>query len=183
MLETLKTQEKVLGIDPGSLHTGYGVISQQGSRLIYIDSGVVSPNKSLSFEQRLNFIYETLKTVVLQHHVSSVAVESIFYGKNVKSALILAQARAMALLLAAQHNLKVYEYSPTEVKIACTGYGRASKEQVASMIQHLFPKFAHKETSKADESDALSVALCHLNTHPTMYKKTQRKPLKNSSPK
>ncbi|HMQ11762.1 MAG TPA: crossover junction endodeoxyribonuclease RuvC [Oligoflexia bacterium] len=174
MLKTKLHTEKVLGIDPGSLHTGYGVLSQQGSRLIYIDSGVISPNKSLAFEQRLNFIYETLKLVMLKHQVTSVAVESIFYGKNVKSALILAHARAMALLLAAQHKLKVYEYSPLEVKIACTGYGRASKDQVASMIQHLFPKFAHKEKSKADESDALSVALCHLNTHPTLQQKTQQ---------
>lgn len=165
--------EKVLGIDPGSLHTGYGVLSQQGSRLMYVDSGVISPNKFLAFEQRLNFIYETLNVVLLKHQVTSLAVESIFYGKNVKSALILAQARAMALLLAAQHKLKVYEYSPMEVKIACTGYGRASKEQVASMIQHLFPKFAHKTKSKADESDALSVALCHLNSNKIISKTTQ----------
>lgn len=152
----------VLGIDPGSHHMGYGIISQEGSRLIYIASGSFNPPKKDPLEQRLHYMQTQLQKVIASHSLDALAVESIFYAKNVKSALTLAHARAVALLAAAQNKLSFAEYSPLEVKTACTGYGRASKEQVSTMIGHLFPKFSSQD-KLMDETDALSVALCHLN--------------------
>lgn len=156
----------VLGIDPGSRITGYGVITQRGSQLIHLASGSLSPPSQKHLSKRLDYFYEKLSQVIQNTRPQYMAVESIFYSKNIRSAISLAHARGIALLVGARAGLEVFEYSPMEVKSATVGYGKASKEQVAAMVVRLFG-FSKNLDLSPDQSDALAVAICHLNTFST----------------
>ncbi len=154
----------VLGIYPGSIKTGYGLVRQEGSRLIHIHSGIIDVKKETSLDQKLKIIQNELSNIIQTHKPSEAALETIFYAKNVKSAITLAHARGVALCTAAQHNLSVFEYSPLAVKEACVGYGRAAKEQTQSMVLRMLNLKASQMTS-FDQSDALAVAICHIHTN------------------
>jgi crossover junction endodeoxyribonuclease RuvC len=163
---------RVLGIDPGSRFTGYGIVDQDRARLRCIGHGVIRADSGKSLEFRLHQIFLQLSAVIQTYRPQAVAVEGLFFFRNARSALTLGQARGVALLAAAQRGLPVYEYSPARVKRSVGAGGGDGKEAVARMVDMLLGT-AMRE--RADASDALAVAICHLNQHrsalgrPTAY--------------
>jgi crossover junction endodeoxyribonuclease RuvC len=152
---------RTIGIDPGSRFTGYGIVEGDGNRLRLLTNGTVRIPPQLPFPDRLKLIYEKLSCVICDMRPDCMAVEDVFFAKNVKSALKLGQARGAAILAGVNAGLTVYEYSALEIKQAVVGYGRAGKDQVGEMIGYLF---GLRETLEPNAADALAVAVCHLNT-------------------
>jgi crossover junction endodeoxyribonuclease RuvC len=152
----------VIGIDPGSRFTGYGVVGCEGNRFTHISNGALRVPTTISFPARLGFIYRELSAIITQCRPDCMAVEDVFFATNVKTALRLGQARGAAVLAGVNAGLEVFEYSALEIKQAVVGYGRAAKEQVMSMMQHLLKLPGPLNPNAAD---ALAVALCHLNMH------------------
>lgn len=152
---------KILGIDPGSRATGYGLIRLEGNRLHHIDNGVIRPHEKAGLAHRLLHIHQQLQIVISQYAPDCSAVEQIFMAKNAQSALKLGHARGVAILAAASAELEVAEYTPLQVKSAVVGYGRASKSQVQQMVKALLKL---PEIAQEDASDALAVAICHAHT-------------------
>ncbi|MCK8601371.1 crossover junction endodeoxyribonuclease RuvC [Desulfoferrobacter suflitae] len=152
---------RVIGIDPGSRFTGYGVVESSGNQLQHISNGTVCMPARLSFPERLKMIYEELTTVIRDCRPQCMAIEDVFFAKNVKSALKLGQARGAAIMAGVNSGLPIYEYSALQIKQAVVGYGRASKDQVVQMIQYLFRLHG---PLNANAADALAAAICHLNT-------------------
>ena len=149
----------VLGIDPGSRITGFGVVERHGVDIVYVGSGVIRVGRTAPRPERLKTIKERIDGVLAEYHPDEVAVEEIFMARNPRSTMILGEARGVIILAAAEAGLPVYEYSPREVKCSVTGSGAAHKSQVAFMIgKHLV--LAHRLETE-DESDALAVAFCH----------------------
>lgn len=154
---------KVLGIDPGSINTGYGIVGKgQGGTLVHVCHGAISPGTGLSMAERLLKVSEGLSEVIEEHRPDAVSIESVFSAVNVKSAITLGQARGVALLSAARFSLPVFEYAPTSIKLAVTGYGQATKEQVQKMVTLLLK--SAEGFKKADASDALAIAICHIHS-------------------
>lgn len=151
---------RVIGIDPGSRSTGYGVVEERRGRLVYLAHGVIRANASLPLEQRLEQIFLALRTAFARFRPASVAVEGIFACRNPRSALVLGHARGVVLLLAAQCGLAVHEYPPAQVKRSVGAKGYSDKEAVARMVIG-FLRLA--QSPPADATDALAVAICHLN--------------------
>ena len=147
----------VLGIDPGSQRCGYGVVAREGGRLRVVASGVVVPGDH-PVAERLAVILDGLADVIARTRPGEVAVEQVFAGVSPRSALVLGQARGVALAASARAGLPVFEYQPSEVKLAFTGSGRASKEQMVRTARSLLGV----EADLADEADALALAVCHL---------------------
>ncbi|MFH0924681.1 MAG: crossover junction endodeoxyribonuclease RuvC [bacterium] len=154
---------RVIGVDPGTLTTGFGIIegSLKGEAIL-IYAGTISTKPKEKISTRLKHIYDQLVDILSKYKPESVAVEDTFYSCNIKSALKLGQARGVALLAAENLNLPISEYSPLEVKKSVVGYGRAEKEQVRIMIKKLLD--INTLPSSYDLSDALAVAMCHLNS-------------------
>ncbi|HXF41930.1 MAG TPA: crossover junction endodeoxyribonuclease RuvC [Blastocatellia bacterium] len=156
---------RVMGVDPGSSTTGYGVIESDGRRYELIEcAGVRVPSK-LSFPERLLLISTKLEEVMERLAPDACAVEETFYAVNVKSALTLGHVRGVVLLAAARAGIEIFEYSPLEIKSALVGYGRAEKKQVQEMVRLLLK--LEKPPEPLDASDALAVAICHANTAST----------------
>ncbi len=149
---------KILGIDPGLAVTGYGILDVDGDKVKLIDAGTHTTNGSI-LSDRLKSIFVRVKQLLDTSSPSEVAVEEGFYGKNVKVALSLGQARGAVMLACGLNGLPIYEYSPREVKQAVVGRGSASKEQVNYMIKQLLN--LREGPSPFDVSDALAVAYCH----------------------
>lgn len=151
---------RILGVDPGSRAAGYAVLEAHGSRVRAIDYGVIRVPADLPLAQRLSRLYAQLVKIVERHEPSEMAIEEVFSAHNVRSALVLGQARGV-LLLAGADRCAVYEYSARAVKKAVVGYGQADKHQVAQMVKMLLglPK-----TPAHDAADALAIALCHLHS-------------------
>ncbi|HPX60848.1 MAG TPA: crossover junction endodeoxyribonuclease RuvC [Deltaproteobacteria bacterium] len=152
---------RVLGIDPGSRITGYGLVEQQGNRLVHVDNGAIFMDKAADLPARLKQIFHGLSEVISRYRPDEVAVENVFFSNNVQSALKLGQARGAAIVAAVNAGLPVSEYTALQVKQAVVGQGRADKTQVQKMLKALL---GLPETAQADASDALAVAVCHLNT-------------------
>jgi crossover junction endodeoxyribonuclease RuvC len=152
----------VIGVDPGTKHTGYGVITEVEGQPVALEWGVISPRPSLALPDKLSLIHTALQAHIGAHHPDTIAVEALFFAKNVRSAVTLAHARGVVLLAAAAAGLQVAEYSPLEIKQAVVGYGRADKHQVQAMVQVLL-NFRHP-VQEGDAADALAVALCHLHS-------------------
>lgn len=150
----------VVGIDPGTLITGYGVIARTGDKLKMLACGTIRSRGGDELPLRLQRIYAGLGEVFDRHRPDELAIESAFYGKNAQSALKLGHARGVSLLAAVERNVRVSEYSPREVKKAIVGNGSASKEQVRYMVTSLLRMRATDLV--LDASDALAIALCHL---------------------
>lgn len=148
----------VLGIDPGSHVTGWGVVAGIASKLSLIDAGVVRAPAKTELAFRLRSIHDGLAQIIAQHQPREMAVEGVFTAVNVKTALVLGQARGVALLAGAEADLEIFEYSPAAVKKALVGVGRASKQQVAAMVAALL---ATKIKLPVDASDACALAICH----------------------
>ncbi len=147
----------VLGVDPGSHATGFGVINT-GPVVRMLDGGVIRTNSKAPLEERLHTIYTGLTDVFSRHAVQAMAVEDLFNAKNARSSLILGHARGVILLTGAQAGLEVGSYAPREIKMALTGNGNAAKEQVRFMVMRIL---GLKEEPPMDMSDALAVALTH----------------------
>jgi crossover junction endodeoxyribonuclease RuvC len=153
---------KVLGIDPGTLTSGYGIVVEEDHKLFHVISGGISPSAKQPFPLRLKKIYEELEKVIDKHRPRVVVVEALFVSKNISSALKLGHARGVAILAAMNAGLPVFEYSPLEVKQAVVGHGKAEKKQVQMMVKTLLdlPKVPHP----ADAADALAAAICHIHS-------------------
>ncbi len=147
----------ILGIDPGSCITGYGIIQLQGSQLNYLDSGCIKL-KNTAFSERLEKIFTDLQSVVAEYKPDEVAIEQVFMHMNPNAALKLGQARGAALTAAAVFKLMVSEYSARQVKQSVVGYGAAKKQQVQHMVRLLL-NLDH--SPQADAADALAIAICH----------------------
>lgn len=157
----------ILGIDPGTATLGYGIISQQGNRLSLLEHGCIKTKAKDALEQRLEYIYNDLQKLISSHLPDEIAVEKIFFSKNVKTAISVAQARGVVMLTAAQAKIKMAEYTPNQVKMSVCGYGNADKKQVQEMVRRLL---ALPERIKSDDAaDALAVAICHTS-HSPVYK-------------
>ncbi len=152
--------ERILGIDPGSRITGYGVIEVDRGRLQYIACGTIVTDRKHPFAYRLNEIFDGLNEVIQVHLPAVAAVEDVFLATNPRSALKLGHARGVAVVAAMQNGLAVYDYSPRQVKQAVAGYGQAEKRQVQHMVRVLLGLSAAPST---DAADALAVAICHAN--------------------
>ena len=153
---------RVLGIDPGTLTSGYGIVAEEDHKLFHIASGGISPSAKQPFPKRLKKIYEELEKIIDKYRPQVVVVEDIFVSKNIQSALKLGHARGVAILVAMNAGLAVFEYAPLEVKQAVVGNGKADKKQVQMMVKALLdlPKVPHP----ADAADALAAAICHIHS-------------------
>lgn len=152
--------ERILGIDPGSRITGYGVVDVQGSRLSFVACGTIRTSQKYPFAYRLNEIFEGINEVIQLHDPAVAAVEDVFVASNPRSALKLGHARGAAVVAAMQNGLAVHDYSPRKVKQAVAGYGQAEKSQVQHMVGVIL---GLKGKPSADAADALAVAICHSN--------------------
>ena len=152
---------RVLGVDPGSRVCGYGVLESRNGELIHIESGCITPPSRFTLPLRLKTIFEGLREVIERSLPDVMSIEHVFFAKNFKSALKLGEARGVALLAATISGIPVHEYAPTEVKLALTGQGRAKKLEVQKMISLIL---GIPEWSKEDASDAVSIAICHINS-------------------
>jgi len=151
---------RVLGIDPGSRFMGYGVVEERRGRLAHVGHGVIKVDTDAPLELRLKELHDSLLTALKLYKPQAVAVEGVFTFRNARSALILGHARGVALLAAAQVGLPVHEYAPARVKRSVGAGGAADKDAVARMVCTFLEL---EEIERADASDALAVALCHLN--------------------
>ena len=151
----------VLGIDPGTHRTGYAAVDMRGSTLVAVDYGVITTSASLAPGARLKMIYERVVDLIERHRPQAAAVERLFLGQNAPSAIAVGQARGVVLLALAQAGVPLEEYTPSAVKTAIVGYGRADKAQVQEMVRVLFRLAAVPRPD--DAADALAVAVCALN--------------------
>lgn len=152
--------ERIIGIDPGSRITGYGVIVSERGKLNFVACGVIKTSTEQSFAHRLNQIFDGINEVIQIHQPDVAAVEDVFLAKNPRSALKLGQARGAAVVAAMQNGLAVYDYSPKLVKQGVAGYGQAAKDQVQHMVRVLL---GLNGSPSSDAADALAVAICHAN--------------------
>lgn len=152
--------KRVLGIDPGLLHTGWAIVDTSGSTRTYVASGVILPKTKLEMSERLAIIFRELSKICETYSPDECSIEIIFVNKNPKTTLILGQARAAAIVAVANKNIPVYEYEPNVIKKALTGGGHADKNAVDKMVHILLPAAKPKTP---DESDAIAIALSHTN--------------------
>ena len=159
MLE--KNERLILGIDPGFGRLGYAVLSAQGMdlRLVVCDA-IITPT-TLAYPQRLQQIYEQLGAIMARYQPVEAAIEALFFGKNVTTAIKVAQARGVTILALAQQGVSITEYTPSEVKLAVTGYGAARKEQVGFMVRQLL--HLSVVPTPDDAADAAAIAICHAH--------------------
>jgi len=158
-----KSKEQIImGIDPGVANTGYGLIRKRGEKLELIDYGCITTSSQFAFRERLEKIHKDLKKIIRKYKPTEIAIEKIFFCKNVKTALMVGEARGVALLVSIQSGLTLSEFTPLEVKQAITSYGRASKGQIQEMVRVLLN--LEKIPKPDDAADALAVAICRAQT-------------------
>ena len=148
----------ILGIDPGFAITGVGVIEYKNNKFKVLDYGAITTDSGLKLSQRLLLLYNKLENVIIKHNPDVVAIEELFFNKNIKTALNVGHGRGVVLLAAAKNNKKIFEYTPLQVKQSVVGYGRAEKNQVQQMVKMILNL---KSIPKPDDvADALAVAVC-----------------------
>ncbi|MEJ2670890.1 MAG: crossover junction endodeoxyribonuclease RuvC [Deltaproteobacteria bacterium] len=148
----------ILGVDPGSRHTGFGVLEGEGNQILHLASGSINAGSRPPLEVRLCRIFDGLSELIQQHRPHAIALEEIFLATNVHSAFTLGQVRGVILLLAARAQVPIFHYSPLVVKKAVVGYGQASKDQVQLMVRQLLGI----QVVNQHAADALAVGMCHL---------------------
>lgn len=153
---------RILGIDPGYAIVGYGVVDCVASRFGVVDYGVITTPAKIPIENRLEMIYDQLTALVEKHKPEAMAIEELFFNSNHTTAIPVAEARGVILLVARQRGIDVFEYTPLQVKQAVVGYGRAEKKQVIMMTTTLLGLKAPPKPD--DAADALAIAICHGNT-------------------
>jgi crossover junction endodeoxyribonuclease RuvC len=149
----------VIGIDPGAANTGFGVVRTVNNRMVALDGGVIETAPDLAVEARLERVHDALRQLIVHHEPKAVALEDLFFGKNVGSALAVGQARGVALLAAAQRGVPCFDYTPQAVKKAVCGSGAAAKDQVQEMVASLLG--LPEPPSSDHAADAFAVAICH----------------------
>lgn len=149
----------ILGIDPGTIVMGYGLVEVQQGKIKLLEMGVLKPGKVKDGYKKLQLVFETVSGLITKYKPDSFAIEAPFFGKNVQSMLKLGRAQGVAIAAAMQHGIDVTEYSPKKVKQSVTGNGNADKEQVMKMLQRIL-QFT-EDPKYYDASDALAVAVCH----------------------
>lgn len=152
----------VLGIDPGTAITGYGLVREDDGELTLVSYGVINTSSGQPLPDRLAAIYDRLSGLIAEYKPQAMAVEQLFFSRNVRTALAVGQARGVALLTAAHAGVPVYEYTPLQVKQAIVGYGRAEKGQVQEMVRLVLKLDAVPQPD--DAADAVAVAVCHLHS-------------------
>jgi crossover junction endodeoxyribonuclease RuvC len=165
---------RIFGIDPGSVRTGYGCVETDGTRHRLVACGALTGSRTTSFAERLHLIHSGLRDAIRSTAPDCVALENLFHARNVKSALLLGHARGVAVLAAVEAGIPIAEYTPAEIKVAVTGYGRADKPQVQQMIKFLLGLAA--APSPHDAADALAVAICHAHALGTPVQTPRRTP-------
>lgn len=150
---------KILGIDPGTATTGFGLITKEGPKLVKIDCGVVSTSKDLEMPERLGILYDDLQEIIKAHKPDVVVVEKLFFTNNITTAMTVSQARGVVLLVAEQNSIRTAEYTPLQVKMAVSGYGKATKKQVQEMVKKILKLEVIPKPD--DAADALAIAICH----------------------
>jgi crossover junction endodeoxyribonuclease RuvC len=149
----------ILGIDPGTATTGYGLVKKEGQKFFFLKYGCILTPAKTPLADRLEAIFEELTELVQEHQPDHIAVEELFFNSNTTTAMSVGQARGVILLAAKKAGLSIFEYTPLEVKMALTGYGRADKKQMQQMVKVLL---GLKEIPKPDDAaDALAIAICH----------------------
>ncbi|MBW2095041.1 MAG: crossover junction endodeoxyribonuclease RuvC [Deltaproteobacteria bacterium] len=152
----------VLGVDPGSNVTGYGLVEKKNNKLSCVGYGIVRPPAKSPFSHRIYHIFKELSEIMGRFEPEQMAVEDLFYAKNAKSSLKLGHARGAIFVAAVQNKVRIFEYTPLEIKKSVVGYGRATKEQVRTMVKMILKL----DTEPAlDTTDALAAAICHLHWH------------------
>jgi crossover junction endodeoxyribonuclease RuvC len=152
----------ILGVDPGTATTGYGLVKKEGAKYTLIDYGVILTPAKTELHDRLDTIFDELTEIIKEHNPDEVVVEELFFATNAKTAISVGQARGVILLAAKKQGKVIAEYTPLEVKMAITGYGQADKKQIQQMVKAIL---ALKEIPKPDDAaDALAIALCHGQT-------------------
>lgn len=155
----------ILAIDPGTAITGYSLLSAgpKGQDIKLINYGCITTKAKTPLPQRLVTIANDLQTLITKYNPQELAVEKLFFAKNVKTGIAVGQARGVVLLLGAKNNLEIFEYTPLQIKQAVTGYGQASKQQIQQMVQIIMKL---KQIPKPDDAaDAIAAGLCHLQTY------------------
>lgn len=153
---------RVLGVDPGTARVGYGVVEEEATSLRTVTYGLVMTSSGTSLSERLQEIYQALRSLLAETKPEALAAEELFFSRNARTALAVGQARGVVLLAAAHAGVPVFEYTPLQVKQAVAGYGKAPKEQVQEMVRMLL---GLPETPRPDDvADALAVAICHLHS-------------------
>lgn len=151
----------ILGIDPGSRTTGYGIIETRGNRLCHIDNGIIATKTTAPLADRLKTIHDGITRIIAEFGPEVAAIEQVFLAQNPQAALVLGHARGTAMVAAVNAGLPVHEYSALQVKSAVVGYGRAGKPQVQQMVKALLNL---PEIAQEDAADALGVAICHAHS-------------------
>ena len=156
-----ENERRILGIDPGYGRMGYAVVAAAGNELHLLACDETITQTRQAYPLRLQLLYEELSVIIARYHPHEAAVEKLFFGKNVTTAIGVAQARGVALLTLVQSGLTIAEYTPSEVKLAVAGYGAARKEQVGYMVQHILglPSIPRPD----DAADAAAIAICHAH--------------------
>ena len=160
-----------MGIDPGLADTGFGIIKKTGAQLIAVDFGCIKTKAGQPDKQRLAEIYQSLSQLIKKYRPDIVAVEKLFFCKNVKTAIAVGQARGVILLTVGENNLPLAEFTPLQVKQALTGYGQATKAQVKQMVKTIFRLAVLPKSD--DAADALAVAVCCANSSGLKYGKIE----------
>jgi crossover junction endodeoxyribonuclease RuvC len=150
----------VLGVDPGSRITGYGLVEKENERLRCVHCGFINAPANVPFYERIHGIFEGMIEIMTEYEPEEMAIEDVFYAKNIQSSLKLGHARGAVLIAAVQRNVEIFEYTPLEIKKSAVGYGRATKEQVRAMVRIIL---GLTSVPNLDSSDALAAAICHLN--------------------
>ena len=162
----------ILGLDPGTATTGYGVIRVLGNRFQMLEYGIISTPAKTPMEKRLEMIYDNLQELLQKWQPDQAAVEELFFNQNITTAITVGQARGVLLLCCAQNNVPLAEYTPLQVKQALVGYGRADKKQIQQMVK-MFLNLA--DIPKPDDAaDALAIAMCHAHNYQTNQRRLPR---------
>lgn len=161
---------KVLGIDPGYAIVGYGILSFSGCNYNALGCGAITTDANTDFSDRLRLIFDNLNELIREHKPDALAIETLYFQNNQKTAIMVAEARGVILLCAELAGLAVYEYTPLQVKMAVTGYGKAKKPQVMEMTKRLLHL---KRMPRYDDTcDALAVAICHIHARGSSVRRT-----------
>lgn len=162
--------ERIIGIDPGTVCCGYGIVesgsSRPGAQLQYVTAGDIQLKKKDPLPDRLKILHDSLDAIISEYRPSTLCLEKIFYHRSIRSAFALGSTRGVVLLLAAEYGLPVFEYNPTELKMALTGYGRAEKRQVQEMVKRILNLTASNPSMSEDSTDALALCICHIHSSP-----------------
>ena len=153
---------RILGIDPGYAITGYSIIDYQGNRFKLVDSGAVLTKAGESFPDRLTKIYNDVAQIIDSYKPDSISVEELFFNNNAKTAINVAQARGIVLVVGRQKNIPTFEYTPLQIKQAVAGYGRADKLQVQKMVKTILN--VEKLPKLDDTTDSMAAAICHAHS-------------------